>query len=413
MTTEISKRYVSTASVARDMLGIVQAHGQWREKEASRLSYAKVKESLKYKPGKEKIQYWGFSYGTLLGSTFAALYPDHIERFILDGVVDAEDYTANDWQTGLHDTEKVLQSFYHHCARVGYPTCELAYLDATEADVEKRVKDIIAKTFHNPLPVPGTNPEVIEYSDLRRLMAAALYFPINTFPMLAKILASVEKGDGAEFAADLRNSHEFSCPASSAQRTPGDVYAITSIICGDGDDQTDQNKTSFVEYMSVSQELSPTIGDIWASIRLDCIGWTSRPWYRFTGPWKSRPSHPILWMGNTADPATPLHSAKKMAKGYEGSVVLTQDSPGHCTIAALSMCTISYIRRYLQTGELPPEGVVCPANQVPFGYGGGEVVEKDVQLGIQMYQQSGKALYAAGGGLMQGYVHGRRMASWF
>lgn len=39
------------------------------------------------------LRFWGQSYGTLLGATLAAMYPDRIERMILDGVVDPIEYT--------------------------------------------------------------------------------------------------------------------------------------------------------------------------------------------------------------------------------------------------------------------------------------------------------------------------------
>jgi pimeloyl-ACP methyl ester carboxylesterase len=58
--------YVSTAFVARDMLAITRAHGF------------------------EKIKYWGFSYGSAVGLTFAAMFPDNIERLIVEYVCYAE-----------------------------------------------------------------------------------------------------------------------------------------------------------------------------------------------------------------------------------------------------------------------------------------------------------------------------------
>lgn len=94
------KRYLSTAYVATDMLEIVEAHGAWREREAKKLLRYPLKAlgpALRYKKGREKIQYWGFSYGSYLGMTFAAMYPDRIHRLIVDGVVDAYDYKKTLW----------------------------------------------------------------------------------------------------------------------------------------------------------------------------------------------------------------------------------------------------------------------------------------------------------------------------
>lgn len=197
------KRFVTTASVATDMLKLGEAHGAWREKEAKRLlakSFGKhgsaisVPDTLKHKPSKEGIQYWGFSYGTLLGATFAAMYPDRIHRFILDGVVDAEDYAQALWYDNLEDTEKNVNLFYHHCARVGPAGCALAEEGSNADDIKAVVSKVLANLYHNPLPVIGPNPEVITYSAARGSILVALYSPLTQFPKLADFFAKVRDG---------------------------------------------------------------------------------------------------------------------------------------------------------------------------------------------------------------------------
>ena len=60
--------FVSTANVARDMDGIRAAMGD------------------------NKLNYFGFSYGTFLGATYASLFPDNYRAMVLDGPVDANSY---------------------------------------------------------------------------------------------------------------------------------------------------------------------------------------------------------------------------------------------------------------------------------------------------------------------------------
>lgn len=66
-------KYVSTASVVRDMVEIIERHGEWREKQAIALLEASscsnqdrhgILERTAWRKGEEQLQYWGFSYGS-------------------------------------------------------------------------------------------------------------------------------------------------------------------------------------------------------------------------------------------------------------------------------------------------------------------------------------------------------------
>ncbi|KAI9684587.1 MAG: hypothetical protein M1822_005675 [Bathelium mastoideum] len=320
------KIYGSTASVARDMLEIVERHGQWRDLEVRKeLHQTSCRipvsqdlpshvQNLRYRPNEEKLLYWGFSYGTFLGSTFAAMFPDRVERLILDGVVDAPDYLKTLWTDNLVSTERAVQSFYDLCAAAGPDKCDLATQDDQPADIKAKLDGILAKLRHNPLQVVGKLPEVVEWSDVKDLVFTSLYTPVQSFPFLAKILAAVERSNGTDFAKLLRPLHSVTCPSRSTDRASmnswigKDSAATVAIACGDGDPVTDMTLEAFDAYWQQLQSLSPTVGAIWSEMRMMCSAWGIRPLYRFTGPYKANTSHPILWIGNTADPVTPLQS---------------------------------------------------------------------------------------------------------
>lgn len=63
---------------------------------------------------------------------------------------------------------------------------------------------------------------------------------------------------------------------------------------------------------------------------------------------------------------TIIYSAHTLASRWPGSVVLASDSEGHCLISSPNLCIARYVRKYFQTGEMPPEGTVCVVNEKPF-----------------------------------------------
>lgn len=96
--------HMNTSPVVADMVEVLERHGQWREKQSkasigqsSEHHASVVKEKTKWQKGEERLLYWGLSYGTALGANFATMQPHRIERAVLDGVVDTEDYARGEW----------------------------------------------------------------------------------------------------------------------------------------------------------------------------------------------------------------------------------------------------------------------------------------------------------------------------
>ncbi|KAK0457507.1 TAP-like protein-domain-containing protein [Desarmillaria tabescens] len=326
--------YISTDNVARDMLRISEAAGQ------------------------SKLQYWGVSYGTVLGSTFAAMFPDKVERMVLDGVLDMDGYYSGDWRNELADTEKVMQSFFDGCAAAGPDAC--AFYSSTAEEISNNLDSLYESLLNQPIPVVSPSfYGVVDYTVLRAAVVDTLYSPYGDSSILAEGLASLAAGNGSIIYEMQDTVYD-----------PASVYdnsweAGIAISCGDSLENTDSVADLYAYWDSIKY-LSPFASGFILSHRISCSGWKFHREGRFTGPVTGNTSYPILFIGNTADPVTPLSAAKKTSGAFPGSVVLTQNSSGHTSFAASSTCTSAYVQAYFQNGTLPSDGTVCAIESEMF-----------------------------------------------
>lgn len=91
--------HATTAAVCRDMVEIVDRLDELRKKQIASLrrrrgvdKHRARAEGTPESDQAPRLQYLGLSYGTLLGNTFASMFPGRVGRIVLDGNVDAEDY---------------------------------------------------------------------------------------------------------------------------------------------------------------------------------------------------------------------------------------------------------------------------------------------------------------------------------
>ncbi|KLO10922.1 alpha/beta-hydrolase [Schizopora paradoxa] len=342
--------HMSTALVAKDMLTMVETFGNG------------------------KLSYWGFSYGTVLGATFAAMFPDKINRMVLDGVVDAEDYYSGSWTESLHDADSALMDLFHTCVRIGPLLCPLYEVNASL--IKERVDKLLLRVKEHPIPffynvVPGVREQygLVDYSIVKFAMLQSLVKVQEDGWSLIHALAGLEKGYSEAFwrlsARVIRWEDYFSDRISCdfLEGFAGGRELGSAVACGEADPVVGDLQSLKEYYADLAKTAS--FAYEWTR-RISCSGWKVRAKERYTGPFVANTSFPILFIGNTADPVTPLRNAHKMAKGFEGAVVLTQNSSGHGSISATSICTGDALRRYFNEGKLPKEGTVCDVESKIF-----------------------------------------------
>jgi hypothetical protein len=210
--------------------------------------------------------------------------------------------------------------------------------ERTPKAVAARVQKIFDSLKTHPIPVvTGDGPAdygVVDYVKVRRTVLNFLYSPFAIGGQaLAGILAALEKGDGVPYYAahiDRRNYLQCQSDESIRQDNAGfGQFATIAIGCSDGD-QVNDTLPQLQKWFEGNKKQS-SFAELWLSSCLtsENRGWKIRPAEKFKGPFgRTNTSFPLLVIGNTADPVTPLPSAKKMSKHFKGSVLLTVDTPG-------------------------------------------------------------------------------------
>ncbi len=313
--------FLSTANVARD-LDVIRA-------------------SLR----EEKLTYLGFSYGTLIGATYAEMFPDRVRALVLDGAVDPSLDLDAFRSAQAAAFEGSLDRFLADCAR--RPSCIFHHGGRSASTFEALMRRIEAKAlpvklFYDPRDVgPGLAWSAV---------LGALYSPA-AWEDLAFALEAAERGDGSFL---LLISDPF-----RGRRKDGSysnmIDAYTATTCLDF-----PASRKVADYDALAARLArtaPHFGPITAYNDLTCAFWPVSA-EREPAPLRASGAPPIVVVGSTGDPATPYAWSKALASQLESGVLITRKGEGH-TAYLFSACISRVVDAYLIDLKVPKDRLVC------------------------------------------------------
>jgi pimeloyl-ACP methyl ester carboxylesterase len=316
--------------------------------------------------GDRKLSYLGESFGTLIGQTYANLFPRRVRAMALDGVVDPVASAAGAaavLASGLADTDRVFREFLRLCEAAGPDRCALAGHGTSAAE---RAKEVLARLRQHPIPAPSaTPPGELTYGEaLTALRLAALPDPA-LWPLAAALLEQAAQGDASELETIARGA------TSDNVRVLVQEQGV-ALVCADSPARQDARAWPRVvrRLEAVSRIGGPVVG--WHNA--PCASWPTRSADRYTGPWDATTPNPILLIGTRFDPNTPLRNAQRAARRLGNAVLLTHDGYGHLSHSDPSRCVVQATGRYLVDLTVPARGTVCPSDRLPFDPAFGQLV---------------------------------------
>ncbi|KAK2765070.1 hypothetical protein FQN54_008769 [Arachnomyces sp. PD_36] len=318
--------YLGTPFVARDMIEIVDALGE---------------DGL--------LHYWGMSYGTFLGATFAAMFPERVGRVLLDSVVNPHEYVDGTWMSCLEDVDKGFFALLSEC--VDSPDrCPLGryFGPTTTAHDLLEAIDAELKSLNSS---PGGD---IVYTSIKLAIHSALYAP-RRWPSIADTLQALLNGTATEQ------------PPRAPDPYNEGVHAHEGIKCGDTPWRADSPED--IIDIVVQQSQVSGFSDAWFPYTWVCPTWRFDAKERYTGDFTAKTNYPLLLINGEYDPITPISGAYNTSAGFEGSVVLPHSGYGHGSTSHPSVCTARAIRSYFLDGELPGLGAHCEPDVDAFDLG--------------------------------------------
>ena len=337
---------INTAFVARDLMSVVDALEE---------------DGL--------LRYWGLSYGTTLGATVSAMFPDRIGRIVLDGNQNVHEYYSGLAEIQqFSDAEKAFSKIWSSCIKAGGSLCPLALQYNNSEKLEQDVWKLADDLKHAPLALSAPDRVfVLNYDAMLALFMSSLYSS-DLWPLLTTAVSLIMTRDESADDKDLLDVLDM-IMATGYDPTLSEARLAMANLGIRGSDRKGR--------VSSLHKLSPTLSKLTGVSRLvgsstwglimACTQWKFGAKERYEGPWKNiQTRNPILLIGNTLDGLTSIAAARNTSAIFEGSVVMELEACGHGSIGFASDCADKVTMKYFLEGKLPSKGKVCPTNTQPW-----------------------------------------------
>ncbi|MFG2908605.1 alpha/beta hydrolase [Kitasatospora sp. NPDC048286] len=297
--------------------------------------------------GEQRTSFFGQSYGALLGAVYAQLFPQRVDRLVLDSALNPERYGVGAFQDMAGANERALDDFAAWAA----PQDAVHHLGATPAAVRATIEALARRAEAAPIAVDGFHLDgallpvllaVCQSDDrdnatyaevLRQLLDAADGKPVQAGPALHQLLTMLLTPD-PEAGAGLSSTIGILCDDVAMPRSAPWYRAA----------------------VERSRPTQPLFGPVY-NAPTPCASWRSTPQ---EPPVEVRNAVPALQLHATGDTHAPYQGALSLHSRLPGSRLLTVPGRVHTLyLNAYNPCADSAVDTYLSTGALPASDTVC------------------------------------------------------
>ncbi|GAB2867593.1 alpha/beta hydrolase [Actinoallomurus bryophytorum] len=308
-------------------------------------------DSIRQALGDKKLDYYGASYGTYLGQTYATVFPKNVGRMVLDGNVGPKGVWYDAQLNQDVAFNKDMDYYFGWIAKYD----STYHLGATQSAVRSFYYKLQDKLAEHPLTYTGGGQTVAVGEDelVDNIQNAAYRRSQAVWNSYAAALSAYKAGDVATFAGTFG--------AATTGGSDDNSFAVyLAVQCTDT-----QWPLSWAKWHADAvrtNKTSPflTWGNVW--FNAPCLYWHAKAGTPVdVGHTKDLPSN-ILMFQATEDAATPYAGALELHKILRGSHLVVQDGDRtHCIVHRGDLRpggVDSYFDAYFLNGALPKTDTV-------------------------------------------------------
>lgn len=324
-------------------------------------------ELLRQALGERLLRLRASGVASLIGATYANLYPRSLGALVLDGPVDPLTWGDNGNPLAVEGTDyrlerdlgtgATLMAFLRSCAAAGRTRCAFAPAapGASQALVDQRYAELLARLRQGPLRWGERRLGTGEvFTQLRqRLQTVPSNGSTGGWQGVGRFLDALSRGGAKEAPADTpledtapEQALALRCSESPNPRQPAVIQGLAERARG----------------------RSGPLGSwvVWGDAR--CAAWPQAA-APYPGPWTTPTPVPVLVIGHRFDPVSPFQSSLAMARELQQGLLLSVNGFGHTVLRNPSACVAGYETAYVLSGLVPPLGTVCSPDATPFAEG--------------------------------------------
>jgi len=288
-----------------------------------------------------QVSYFGWSYGSELGGVWATMFPTTVRAAVFDGAADPEADPLEQTRQQWIGFEAALNTFLAGCS--ANSSCAFH----NDGDAEGAFDALMAGLDGTPLPSTDGRANV----DLGVAVTAVVQsmYSDRYWPALERALEDAAAGDGAGLL-QLQDAYYGRNPDGTYSNL---LEAFQAITCADEEERptVEESDADAAELIGVAPRLFPfTTGSYSCTFFPDSLD----PRINITGVGAG----PIVVIGTTGDPSTPLASSRAMADTLEDGRLVVVEANRH-TGYRDNDCVDDIVHDYLVQLVVPEDGTLC------------------------------------------------------